>query len=121
MRTKMSEIQNNIAEVQKKTGACMGKIEQLDQLKTKLQQSKQGLQESDGWGHLTIELEDVLEHKNIEKACEKLQSLQKSLSAQIGLPGQSERQAQVEGFKNRIEALISPDVLESFTVGNIGK
>lgn len=54
-------------------------------------------------------------------AREKLQFLQRSLAAQIGLSGQSEREAQVEGFKNRMEALASPGVVQSFTTGDIGK
>lgn len=37
MRTKMTEVQNDIAQVQKKTGACMEKLEHLDEIKTKLQ------------------------------------------------------------------------------------
>lgn len=33
----MTEVQNDIAQVQKKTGACMEKLEHLDEIKTKLQ------------------------------------------------------------------------------------
>lgn len=54
-------------------------------------------------------------------ACSKLQALQKSLQAQIGLPHQSEREDQVEDFKNRLEALASPGVVQSFQTGDIGK
>lgn len=76
--------------------------------------------ESDGWGRLTSELEDLLERSDLLNARDKLQSLQKSLAAQTGLAGQSERDAQVEGFKNRMEALASPGVVQSFTTGDIG-
>lgn len=54
----------------------------------------------------------------MKKACEKLKSLQKSLIAQIGLPGQSERESQIEGFKNRLEALASTAVVQCFTSGD---
>lgn len=50
-----------------------------------------------------------------------MQALQKSLQAQIGLPHQSEREDQVEGFKNRLEALASPGVVQSFQTGDIGR
>lgn len=82
--------------------------------------AKQGIQESDGWGRLTSDLEELLERNDIIKACEKLQSLQLSLIAQKGLPGQLDRESQVEGFKNRIEALTSPAVVQCFTTGDIG-
>lgn len=55
----------------------------------------------------------------MKKACDKLKILQKSLVAQVGLPGQIEREAQLEGFKNRLEALASVSVVQCFTNGDI--
>lgn len=119
LRAKMYEVQKEIVQVQKETGVCMSKLERLDNLKTTLQTAKQGLQESDGWGRLIAELEDLLERKDLMKACDKLSVLQKSLAAQTGLPGQSDRETQVEGFKNRVEALASPAVVAAFSSGDI--
>lgn len=48
-----------------------------------------------------------------------MKTLQKSLIAQVGLPGQNERESQIEGFKNRLEALASTAVVQSFTNGDI--
>lgn len=81
--------------------------------------AKDGLQESDGWGKLISELEILFEQNDVEKSCEKLKALQKSLMAQIGLPGQNERESQIEGFKNRLEALASTAVVQCFTSGDI--
>lgn len=86
-----------------------------------MQIAKEGLQESDGWGHLVTELEDLFEQNDINAACEKLKSLQKSLVAQTGLPGQTERESQLEGFKNRLEALASPAVVQCFANSDSGK
>lgn len=83
--------------------------------------AKEGLQESDGWGRLTSELEDLFERNDITNICEKLNALQKSLLAQSGLSGQQEREFQVDGFKNRLEALASPAVVQSFMSNDIGK
>lgn len=121
LRTKMNEIQNEIKQVQNETGKCMTNLERLDALKTKLELAKHGLQESDGWGKLISELEDLFERNDLLKICEKLNTLQKSLIAQEGLSGQSDRKNQVEGFKNRLEALASPSVVQCFSVGDIGK
>lgn len=111
----------DIAAVERETGACMENIEQLDRKKTELQIAKQGLLESDGWGRLTSEFEDFLERSEVTNARDKLQAMQRSLAAQRGLDGQSEREAQLEGFKNRMEALISPAVVQSLSTGDIGK
>lgn len=77
------------------------------------------MQESDGWGRLVSELEDLFEQNDIRKASDKLKYLQKSLIAQVGLPGQAERESQIEGFKNRLEALASTAVVQCFTSGEI--
>lgn len=69
---------------------------------------------------MTSELEDLFEKNDIVGACDKLKSLQKSLVAQMGLSGQQEREAQVDGFKNRLEALASPAVVQCFVSGDIG-
>lgn len=119
LRETMTSVQSEIEKVQKDTGDCMSNLERLDNLKSKLQIAKVGLQESDGWGHLTSELEDLLEKSDLMLACDKLGSLQKSLTAQKGLAGQSERENQIEGFKNRLEALASPNVVQSLTTGDV--
>jgi hypothetical protein len=84
-----------------------------------LASAKQALEESDSWGKLALELEDVLERKDIPVACEKLFDLQRSFVAQNGLPGQTERELQLEDFKNRLEALTSPMVVQCFASGDI--
>lgn len=119
LKTKMAEVQKDIFQVHKETGACMANLERLDCIKTKLQIAKEGLQESDGWGRLVAELDDLFEQNDISKACEKLKTLQKSMVAQIGLPGQSERESQIEGFKNRLEALASPSVVQCLSKGDV--
>ncbi|GAB0089167.1 Conserved oligomeric Golgi complex subunit 7 [Sergentomyia squamirostris] len=118
LQKKMHMMQTEIAQVQRETGSCMANLERLDTLKTKLQVAKQGLQESDGWGRLTSELEDLLERNDVAGGCEKLSILQKSLAAQVGLPGQNEREMHVEEAKNKLEALASPQVVKCFSVGD---
>lgn len=68
---------------------------------------------------MVTELEDLFEKSDVEKSCEKLKALQKSLNAQIGLPGQSEREYQIEGFKNRLEALSTNGAVQCFSNGDI--
>lgn len=119
LKTKMSEVQKSIFQVHKETGSCMANLERLDSLKSKLTVAREGLQESDGWGKMISELEDLFEHGEVTKSCEKLKLLQKSFAAQAGLPGQSERELQIDGFKNRLEALTSTAVVQCFTNGDV--
>lgn len=119
LKSSINDVEKQVAKVQEETGDGMKRLEYLDNIQTKLQSAKQGLQESDSWGALISELDDLLEHNDIMKACEKLFDLQTSLVAQRNLPGQVERTQQVEDFKNRVEALASIPVVQSFESGNV--
>uniref|UniRef100_A0A182PG09 Conserved oligomeric Golgi complex subunit 7 n=1 Tax=Anopheles epiroticus TaxID=199890 RepID=A0A182PG09_9DIPT len=111
LKQRMNQVQREITHLQAETGDCMVSLERLDDIKQRLQTSKQCLQEADGWGKLTGELDDLLEKSDIDASSGKLLSLQKSLAAQVGLHGHVERENQVEYFKNRLEALVSPSVV----------
>lgn len=52
-------------------------------------------------------------------ACEKISVLQRSLLAQEGLPGQSEREVEVEEAKNKLEAMASPHLVKAFSAGDV--
>lgn len=119
LKRSISDVEREIATVQDETSCGIQRLEYLDNLKVQLQVAKQGLQESDSWGALTTELEDLLERNDIMTACDKLLALQQSLIAQKSLPGQVERTQQVEDFKNRLEALASIPVVQSFTSCNL--
>lgn len=63
----------------------------------------------------------ILFHTNFptQGVCDKLAALQKSLQAQEQLPGHAERQTQVEDFKNRLEAMASPSLVQCFSENNL--
>ncbi|XP_053966882.1 conserved oligomeric Golgi complex subunit 7 [Anastrepha ludens] len=119
LKKRMHSMRKEMTNVHEETGDCMAALERLNTMQTKLQKAKESLQESDGWGNLICDLEDCFEHNNLKDAFEKLLSLQKSLQVQEQLVGHTERLAQVEDFKNRLEALASPNVVQSFVEGNI--
>ncbi|EDV94644.1 conserved oligomeric Golgi complex subunit 7 [Drosophila grimshawi] len=119
LQQKMSAMRQEVAAVQEETGGCMATLERLNTLQSKLQAAKESLQESDGWGNLLAELEDCFERNDLKGVCDKLTALQKSLQAQEQLPGHAERQTQVEDFKNRLEAMASPSLVQCFAESNL--
>ncbi|XP_067630847.1 conserved oligomeric Golgi complex subunit 7 [Eurosta solidaginis] len=119
LKKRMQAMRKEMTNVQEETGDCMAALERLNTMQTKLQKAKESLQESDGWGNLISELEDCFEHNDLKGAFDKLLSLQKSLQVQEQLVGHAERLEQVEGFKNRLEALASPNVVQCFADGSI--
>lgn len=119
LQQRMGQVRSEVQAVQEETGDCMESLEKLNRLQTKLQIVKESLQESDGWGNLIAELEDSFERNDLMSVCEKLVSLQKSLVAQEKLTGHAERVSQVEDFKNRLEALASPSVVQAFSMSDL--
>ncbi|XP_075166346.1 conserved oligomeric Golgi complex subunit 7 [Haematobia irritans] len=119
LQGRMLEMRQEVASVQEETGECMATLEKLNTKQTKLQAAKESLQESDGWGKLLSELEDSFERNDLKSVCEKIAALQKSLQAQEQLPGHDERKSQVEDFKNRLEALASPSLVQCFAEGSV--
>lgn len=49
LKDKMSAVRSEIVKIEQDTGCTINKIENLDQLKNKLQTAKQALHESDNW------------------------------------------------------------------------
>uniref|UniRef100_A0A1A9ZTE6 Conserved oligomeric Golgi complex subunit 7 n=1 Tax=Glossina pallidipes TaxID=7398 RepID=A0A1A9ZTE6_GLOPL len=119
LQQRMLLMRQEVAAVQKETGECMTTLDHLNSMQIKVQNAKESLQESDGWGNLIANLEDGFERNDVKGICDKIVSLQKSLLAQEQLPGHSDRQSQVEDFKNRLEALASPKVVQCFAEGNV--
>uniref|UniRef100_A0A1I8P6E6 Conserved oligomeric Golgi complex subunit 7 n=1 Tax=Stomoxys calcitrans TaxID=35570 RepID=A0A1I8P6E6_STOCA len=119
LQGRMLEMRQEVAAVQEETGDCMATLEKLNTKQTKLQAAKESLQESDGWGKLLSELEDSFERNDLKSVCDKISALQKSLQAQEQLPGHEERKSQVEDFKNRLEALASPSLVQCFAEGSV--
>uniref|UniRef100_A0A1A9X3Q5 Conserved oligomeric Golgi complex subunit 7 n=1 Tax=Glossina brevipalpis TaxID=37001 RepID=A0A1A9X3Q5_9MUSC len=119
LQKRMFLMRQEVAAVQEETGECMTTLERLNSMQIKLQNAKESLQESDGWGNLIAGLEDGFERNDLKDICDKIVALQKSLLAQEQLPGHTDRQSQVEDFKNRLEALASPSVVHCFAEGNV--
>lgn len=114
VKSKMTEIQEKIYQVDSETGSSLSNLERLESMRITLATAKQALEESDSWGRLCRELDDLMEKKDIVVACEKLFDLQRSFEAQDGIPGQQERELQLEGFKNLLESLCSPLLIKCF-------
>jgi ribosomal protein S1 len=123
----------------------MAVVEKLDKMKTVLQTAKQSLHEADNWTVLASEIEDVIksstsfgvillrkkkvtlfipqvfESHDIDAIASKVVSMQQSLKVLASSVDYEERRLQLEGFKNKLEAIASPPLVKAFTNNNISK
>lgn len=119
LQEKMKSIKEEIAKVEKDTGESMATLERIDRVKTELQVAKEALHEADNWTVLATDIEEVFETHNIEQIANKLVSMQQSLSILANAADYEDRKLQLEGLKNRLEAIASPQLVQAFTSGSV--
>jgi len=65
--------------------------------------------------------QQVFESGDIEAISNKLFSMQKSLAMLANVVDYEDKKLQLEGLKNRLEAMASPRLVQAFTAANLGK
>ncbi|CAH1108801.1 unnamed protein product [Psylliodes chrysocephalus] len=118
LKQKMTAVRAEIEKIEHDTGQSINTIEQLDSMQNKLILAKQGLHESDNWTILVNDLEEVFDSKNIETISNKILGMQNSLKLLVNVADFENRRLQLEGLKNRLEAIASPSIVQAFNSHN---
>lgn len=66
-------------------------------------------------------MEEDFESGNVENISQKLVSMQQSLKILKKVGDYEEKKLQLEELKNRLEALMSPFIVQAFTTANAGE
>ncbi|XP_050312701.1 conserved oligomeric Golgi complex subunit 7 [Anthonomus grandis grandis] len=119
LKDKMSRVKQEIVEIEVDTRNSITTIEKLDMMKRQLEVAKRGLHESDNWTVLVNDLEEMFDSKNIEGISQKILGMQSSLKLLANVADYEDRKLQLEGLKNRLEAIASPVIVQGFTSGDI--
>ncbi|XP_066248690.1 conserved oligomeric Golgi complex subunit 7 [Euwallacea similis] len=115
LKEKMGQVKQEIIQIEQDTKKSINAIEKLDKMKNKLTVAKQGLHESDNWTILVNDLEEIFDSKNIEAISNKILGMQNSLKLLVNVADYEDRKLQLEGLKNRLEAIASPVIVQAFT------
>lgn len=62
----------------------------------------------------------VFESGDVEAIANKLFSMQRSLAMLVNVIDYEDKKLQLEGLKNRLEAIASPKLVQAFTAANMG-
>lgn len=65
-------------------------------------------------------MEEVFDSKNIENISNKILNMQNSLKLLYNVADYEDRKLQMEGLKNRLEAIASPSIVQAFNSNNTG-
>lgn len=66
------------------------------------------------------DLEEIFDSKNIEAISSKILGMQNSLKLLVNVADYEDRKLQLEGLKNRLEAIASPVIVQAFTNSDAG-
>ncbi len=138
----MEAVRAEIDKVNRETGSSMEQLVQMDMLKCKrscqvwlryviieccpmcvarIQSTSKALKEADNWTTLSTEIEDALDSGDLAVIAEKLTGIQASLKILSHVPDYEERVVLVEGMKNRLEAMASPQLVAAFNADDADK
>ncbi|KAG5873518.1 hypothetical protein JTB14_026604 [Gonioctena quinquepunctata] len=120
LKEKMVVVRAEIEKIEHETGKSIETIAKFDSMKGKLILAKQGLHESDNWTVLVNDLEEVFDSRNIEHISNKIFGMQNSLKLLVNVSDYDDRKLQLEGLKNRLEAIASPAIVKALNSYNTG-
>lgn len=118
LQSSMSVVQSDIDQVNRETGASMEILVKMDELKQKIQETRNALKEADNWTTLTAEIEDTFDSNDLAAISNKLNGIQNSLKILSHAEDYEEKCRFVEELKNRLEALASPQLVAAFNASD---
>ncbi|XP_047039230.1 conserved oligomeric Golgi complex subunit 7 isoform X3 [Helicoverpa zea] len=121
LQQKLLSLEQKVQSVEEQTGHSIESLQKIDQLKSRLETAASALREADKWAALATSLEDILE-SGVPTQGEKLAELSEQVSAMTAslevlseAPDYENKRLQLETLYNRLEAAISPPLIEALT------
>ncbi|CAF3016299.1 unnamed protein product [Rotaria socialis] len=114
LQEQMHTVRGDIQKVNQDTADGMKNLIELDLVKNRIQSASKALQEADNWVTLSAQIEDTFDSRDTVQIAAKLIAMQQSLKILTDVPDYADRVQRLETLKNRLEALISPTVVDAF-------
>ncbi|MGH0140518.1 UNVERIFIED_CONTAM: hypothetical protein FKN15_037252 [Acipenser sinensis] len=87
---------------------------EIDQVKSRMQDAAEALQEADKWSTLSADIEETFKTQDVVVISSKLTSMHSSLAMLVDTLDYSEKCVHLEALKNRLEAMASPKIVATF-------
>ncbi|XP_067938360.1 conserved oligomeric Golgi complex subunit 7-like [Watersipora subatra] len=118
LQDQMKHIKQDVQKVEQDTSKSMQALLQLDTIKSRMEQTAEALQQADQWTVLSSEIEDVIQSGDADLLTAKLIAMQQSLRLLASVPDYDDRCQHLEALKNRLESLVSPNIITGLTSGS---
>ncbi|XP_060062709.1 conserved oligomeric Golgi complex subunit 7-like isoform X2 [Ylistrum balloti] len=119
LQEQMKMVKQDIQKVEQDTAQSMQMLLQLDSIKSRLTAAAEGLQEADNWTTLSADVEEVFQSNDTDAITAKLSRMQTCLQMLVDTPDYAERCDHLEKLKNRLEAMLSPQLVAAFNSQSI--
>jgi hypothetical protein len=86
----------------------------LDVIKSRMSSAAEALQEADNWTTLSTDVEEVFQSQDVGAITSKLSRMQNCLQMLVDTPDYADRCQHLEKLKNRLEAMLSPQLISAF-------
>ncbi|XP_046553450.1 conserved oligomeric Golgi complex subunit 7-like [Haliotis rubra] len=114
LQDQMRTVKQDIQKVEQNTAQSMQTLLKLDSIKSRMKTTADALKEADNWTTLSADVEDVFQSQDIQTITSKLSGMQQSLQMLVDTPDYASRCQHLEKLKNRLEALLSPQLVAAF-------
>ncbi|XP_052816204.1 conserved oligomeric Golgi complex subunit 7-like isoform X2 [Mya arenaria] len=119
LQDQMVTIKHDIEKVEHDTAQSMQTLLKLDSIKSRMTLAADALKEADNWTTLSADIEEVFQSKDIHAITAKLTGMQQSLLMLVDTPDYGDRCAHLEKLRNRLEAMLSPQLMAAFNSQSI--
>ncbi|KAJ0169793.1 hypothetical protein K1T71_014399 [Dendrolimus kikuchii] len=121
LQQKLLALEQKVQDVEEQTGNSIESLQKIDQLKSRLENAASALREADKWAALATSLEDILEKgvpfkvEGLSQLAEQVAAMTASLEVLSDAPDYEIKRLQLETLYNRLEAAVSPPLIEALT------
>lgn len=119
LKEDMTLVKDEFENVEQKTSVSMKTLVEIDAVKQRMHDVSNSLNEADNWSNLETEVNELFKEGCLQKVATKIIGMQKGLVLLETTPGNKERVDTLETFKNKLEALSSPTIVQAFNEHNI--
>ncbi|XP_005105726.1 conserved oligomeric Golgi complex subunit 7 [Aplysia californica] len=114
LQDQMRIVKQDIQKVEQDTSQSMQSLLKLDRIKSRMKTTADALKEADNWTTLSADMDEVFQSQNVDDITAKLSGMQQSLHMLADTPDYVDKCQHLEKLKNRLEALLSPQLIAAF-------
>ncbi|CAB3222445.1 unnamed protein product [Arctia plantaginis] len=121
LQQKLLSLEQKVQSVEEQTGHSIESLQKIDSLKSRLESAASALREADKWAALATSLEDILDSgvptqgDKLAELCDQVAAMTASLEVLSDAPDYETKRLQLETLYNRLEAAVSPPLIEALT------